>query len=65
MREKLLWHKTKDPTSLRAIRPEVPSWLVAIVDKMMEKDPKDRYQTPAQVATELEYRLPASIPLPP
>ena len=64
VREKLFWHRSKEPTSLRAIRPDVPAWLVAIVDKMMAKDPKDRYQTPAQVATELEYRLPASVPLP-
>ncbi len=64
VREKLMWHRTKEPASLRAVRPEVPAWLIAIVDKMMAKDPKDRYQTPAQVATELEYRLPTSVPLP-
>ena len=63
-RDKLIWHRTKEPTSLRIIRPEVPTWLVAIVDKMMEKDPKNRYQTPAQVGTDLEYRLPRSVPLP-
>jgi serine/threonine protein kinase len=64
VRDKLLWHRSKDPVSMRKIRPEVPSWLVTVVEKMMEKDPKDRYQTPAQVATELEYRLPSSVPLP-
>jgi serine/threonine protein kinase len=62
--QKLLWHRTKDPTPLRQIRPEVPEGLVAIIGKMMAKDPKARYQTPAQLAAELEAFLPASVPLP-
>src|SRR5580698_7702804 len=44
--QKLLWHRTKEPTAIRAIRPEVPDGLAAIVVKMMAKDPKGRYQTP-------------------
>jgi serine/threonine protein kinase len=62
--QKLLWHRTKDPTPIRQIRPEVPEALAAIIGKMMSKDPRARYQTPAQVATELEPLLPARVPLP-
>jgi serine/threonine protein kinase len=62
--QKLLWHRTKDPTPVRQIRPEVPEALAVIVGKMMAKDPKARYQTPAQVATDLEQFLTVPVPLP-
>ena len=62
--QKLLWHRTKDPTPVRQIRPEVPEGLAVIIGKMMAKDPKARYQTPAQVAAELAAYLSDSVPLP-
>jgi eukaryotic-like serine/threonine-protein kinase len=62
--QKLLWHRTKEPTAIRAIRPEVPDGLAAIIAKMMAKDPKARYQTPAQVVAELDAWMPAVVPLP-
>jgi tRNA A-37 threonylcarbamoyl transferase component Bud32 len=62
--QKLLWHRTKDPTPIRQIRPEVPDALAALVGKMMAKDPKARYQTPAQVAAELEQFLTEPVPPP-
>lgn len=62
--QKLLWHRTKDPTPIQQIRPDVPEGIAAIVGKMMAKDPKARYQTPAQVAAALEPFLAASVPLP-
>jgi serine/threonine protein kinase len=62
--QKLLWHRTKDPTPIRQIRPEVPDGLAVVIGKMMAKDPKARYQTPAQVATELEQFLTGAVPLP-
>jgi serine/threonine protein kinase len=62
--QKLLWHRTKEPTAIRAIRPELPDGLAAIVAKMMSKDPKARYQTPAQVAAELEAWVPPVVILP-
>ncbi|MCE9562548.1 MAG: protein kinase [Planctomycetes bacterium] len=63
--QKLLWHRTKDPTPIRAIRPEVPEGLAAVLAKMMAKDPKVRYQTPAQVVVALDDFLPAAVKLPP
>lgn len=62
--QKLLWHRTKEPTAVRAIRPEVPDALAAIVARMMAKDPKARYQTPAQIVSELDALAPAAAPLP-
>jgi serine/threonine protein kinase len=62
--QKLLWHRTKEPTAVRAIRPEVPDALASIVARMMAKDPKARYQTPAQIVTELDALAPPVVPLP-
>ncbi|MBP3956679.1 protein kinase [Gemmata sp. G18] len=62
--QKLLWHRTKEPTPIRQIRPEVPEGLAVIVGKMMAKDPKARYQTPAQIVAELEAFASAVVPLP-
>ena len=62
--QKLLWHRTKDPTPIRQIRPEVPEALATIVGRMMSKDPKARFQTPAQVAAELDQFLTGPVPLP-
>jgi len=62
--QKLLWHRTKDPTPIRQIRPEVPETLATIIGKMLSKDPRSRYQTPAQVVTDLEPWVSNSVPLP-
>src|SRR5438045_2689896 len=37
--QKLIWHQTRQPKPIRSLRPDVPEELVAIVDKMMAKDP--------------------------
>ncbi|HEY1189682.1 MAG TPA: serine/threonine-protein kinase, partial [Gemmata sp.] len=62
--QKLLWHRTKDPTPIRQIRPEVPEGLAVIVGKMIAKDPKARYQTPAQIVADLEPFATGPVPLP-
>lgn len=62
--QKLLWHRTKKPPSIVEVRPEVPSGLADVLSKMMSKDVKERYQTPAQVISDLAAWLPASVPLP-
>lgn len=48
--QKLLWHQTKQPQSIREIRPEVPHDVTALIEKMMAKDPAKRFQTPADLA---------------
>lgn len=62
--QKLIWHRTKDPAPIRAVRPEVPEGLATVLTRMMAKDPDKRYQTPADVAAALEKWIPAEVPLP-
>jgi eukaryotic-like serine/threonine-protein kinase len=62
--QKLLWHRTKEPTPIQQVRPEVPDGLAQILARMMAKDPKARYHTPAQVAAELEVWLAGSVAQP-
>jgi eukaryotic-like serine/threonine-protein kinase len=47
--QKLIWHQTRQPSSLRTLRPDVPAELAAVVEKMLQKNRADRYQTPAEV----------------
>lgn len=60
-----------DGTSIpiRESNPDVPAWLVAMIDKLLEKEPQDRYENAGDVASLLEDCLahvhhPASAPLP-
>jgi serine/threonine protein kinase len=62
--QKLLWHKVKDPTPIREVRPEVPEGLAAVIAKMMAKDPAKRYQTHSETAAALAKWVPAEVPLP-
>lgn len=38
------------PRPLRAINPDVPDWLVAIIEKLLAKNPDDRFQTATEVS---------------
>jgi pimeloyl-ACP methyl ester carboxylesterase len=44
----------RDPASVRALRPEVPPGLAAIVHRLLEKEPARRYGQAREVAAELE-----------
>jgi serine/threonine-protein kinase len=48
--EKLIKHQLEEPEPLPQVRPDVPAEVAAVVRRMMNKRPEDRYQTPAQVA---------------
>lgn len=63
--QKLIWHQTRQPKPIRSLRPEVPEDLVAVIDKMMAKDPGQRYQTPQAVAEALAPFTQTPIPPPP
>jgi len=57
------------PTAIRETNPEIPDWLVAIIDKLHAKDPVERFQTAAEVAELLGRHLahvqhPSVAPLP-
>jgi eukaryotic-like serine/threonine-protein kinase len=44
----------ENPTSVRTINPEIPDWLEAIIARLQAKDPAERFQSAAEVATLLE-----------
>jgi serine/threonine protein kinase len=63
--QKLIWHQTRQPKSVRLQRPEIPEEMAAVVEKMMAKDPAQRYASPAEVVAALEPWTREPIPPPP
>src|SRR5262249_43809554 len=47
--QKLIWHQTRQPKPIRTLRTDVPEGLTAILERMMAKDPANRYQSPQAV----------------
>jgi serine/threonine protein kinase len=43
--QRLMAHQAKQPKPISTYRPDVPESLVAVIDRMMQKKPDDRYQT--------------------
>jgi serine/threonine protein kinase len=63
--QKLLWHKLRDPTPVRELRPDVPARLSAIVSRMLAKGRAQRFQTAAKVVAALaSWTAPAIDPPP-
>lgn len=52
--QRIAKHQTKMPPDIREDRPDCPANLVSICFKMMQKDPKHRYQTMRDVALTLK-----------
>ncbi|MBL8819067.1 MAG: protein kinase [Planctomyces sp.] len=48
---KLEAHRTRNPRTVCELRPEIPPGVGAIISRMMEKDPRKRFQTAAEVAS--------------
>jgi serine/threonine protein kinase/WD40 repeat protein len=48
--EKLMARATETPGSVRALRPDVPEPVAAIVRKLLARDPSARFQTPRELA---------------
>jgi serine/threonine protein kinase len=63
--QKLLWHQMRPPRPVRELRPEVPEGLAAVLDRVMAKDPAQRYQTPAELAQALVPWTQTPVPPPP
>jgi serine/threonine protein kinase len=51
--QKLIWHQVRQPTPVRELRRTVPEGVVTVLERMMAKDPADRYQSPAEVVEAL------------
>jgi serine/threonine protein kinase len=61
---KVLAHREQPLPSVRAVRPEVPKELEAVLARLLAKKPEDRYQTPGEVAAALApFAQPAPVPL--
>jgi hypothetical protein len=57
------------PPAMSSLNPELPPWFIAIVDRLLEKDPSRRFGSAKEVSELLEGCLahvqqPASVPLP-
>lgn len=51
---KIQAHKTRTPKPIGELRKDVPSEVIAIVEKMMARDPEQRYQSAAEVVQVLK-----------
>ena len=57
--EKLLRHQLDSAPSAVVLRPDVPEEIAGLLQRLMDKDPARRPQTPAELAAELEAWLAA------
>jgi serine/threonine protein kinase len=62
--QKLIWHQTRVPKPIRSFRSDVPHEVLAILDKMMTKNPAERYQSPAELLEVLAPLVQTPIPPP-
>lgn len=58
--ERILKHLEEAPPDVRQFNPRASKALVAILNKMLEKNPRDRYQTPAELLDELVTLFPVA-----
>jgi hypothetical protein len=52
--QKVMAHREKQPQPLTELRPNLPEGFMPVLERMMAKDPRHRYQTPAEVALALQ-----------
>jgi len=51
--QKLLQHQGDEPPDVRDFQPYIPPYISQIIQKMMAKDPKSRYQTASELVDDL------------
>ena len=51
--QKLLQHQGDRPPNVREFRPELPEEIALLLDRMLAKDPNDRFQTPAELREQI------------
>jgi serine/threonine-protein kinase len=52
--EKMMCHQHKQPTAIKSLVPDAPEDLVQIIEKLMQKNPTDRYVKTAEVIEVLQ-----------
>jgi serine/threonine protein kinase len=62
--QKLIWHQTRQPKSVKLLRAEVPDGIAAVIEKSMAKDPNQRFSTPQAMAEALSPWTQEPIPPP-
>jgi serine/threonine protein kinase len=63
--QKLLWHQTRNPKPISEFRSDIPRELLAVINKMMAKEPKDRYSVPGDLVDALAPFTQTEIAAPP
>src|SRR5207249_8245819 len=46
--EKMMAHQFKEPDSLRELNPDIPEDLVAVIERLMQKTPENRFVSTAE-----------------
>jgi serine/threonine-protein kinase len=62
--QKLVWQQIKDPVPISRLRPQVSAQLMAVVHRMLQKRPADRFASMIEVFDALAPFDPADIPPP-
>ena len=60
--EKMMAHQFKQPASVKELAPETPDELVAVLEKLMQKKPEDRFHGADDVAEALSHVAPRTAP---
>jgi serine/threonine protein kinase len=61
--QKVMAHREKKPQPLTELRPDLPEGFMPVLERMMAKNPRHRYQTPAAAALALEAFVPEKTPV--
>jgi serine/threonine protein kinase len=63
--QKLLYHRLQQPDPVEKVRPDVPAGIGRVIDRMLAKDPRNRFQVPIEVRAALEPWTAVPPPPPP
>jgi len=63
--QKLIWHQSRQPTDVRKYRGDVPEAIAHVIQKMLAKQPSDRYQQPIEIVTALNPWTSGPVAAPP
>jgi serine/threonine protein kinase len=62
--QKLAWHQNCRPTPVRSLRPDVPESMAAVLDRMLAKDPAERFASAEAVVQALSPWTRRPVPVP-